>query len=206
MGELKGKQLEPRYIASLCFAQGWKDAEALVTAVAVCLAESQGFDRAFNDNTTGGAVTSRDVGIFQINIPVSQIGTSQEEALYEPVTNVARAWALYTKREFQPWYAYTKNVYLRDTYIKRAARGVGNFLAEKLLERTPTDLLGGEPYEHSITNPVLDYSYRLAGAKHGLDVCIAKARQLKPIGGPAVDAKADEIIKAAAAGLVEAKR
>ncbi len=212
MGELRGTQIQARDIASECYAAGWTDALNLVTMVAVILSESQGYDRAVNDNLDeAGNVKSRDCGIAQINIPASKVGTAEEERLYDWHYNIARARMLYETatnntggiRGFQPWAAFNAEVYLRDTYIKRAARGVGNFLGEELLARTPTDTLNdGQPYVHSLTSPILDYQYRLVGTLAALTTVIARARQLKPIGGPLVDAKADEIITAAVAGQV----
>jgi hypothetical protein len=259
MGELKGTQIQPREIVEACYALGWVDALDLVTMVATILSESQGYDRAYNDNVSrlGSAqinatvrnaetgepvvvvsksgewvlirhedgtqenypveaqvVTSRDIGLCQINTPAAKIGTDEEERLYDWHYNLVRARALYdTKtntagaiRGFTPWYGYTNEVYLRDSYIKRAARGVGNFVAEMLLERTPTDTLNdGQPYVHSLATPVLDYRYRVADLNHAMDVVVARARQLKPLGGAAVDAKADEIIHVALAAKAAAK-
>lgn len=74
-------------------------------------------------------VTSRDCGLYQINIPAAKVGTAAEWELrtesldpadYEPVmaNNLARARALYDSpwqrdgkmdiRRWQPWVAYTK--------------------------------------------------------------------------------------------------
>jgi hypothetical protein len=137
---LAGHQHQPRDIAALCWDHGWRDLE-LVHAVAVCLAESQGYDRAFHDNTgDGGQVTSRDVGMFQINIPAVLIGTAAEEALYDPQANVERARLLFDARGWQPWVAWNSGIAM-DTawyradgkptgrYPHRAVRGVANFYA-----------------------------------------------------------------------------
>lgn len=216
MGELRGHQHQPRDLAGYFYDAGWKDAVRLVEAVAVCLSESQGYDAAYNDNVvpdgetrrgldgityTGGQVWQRDCGAMQIAIAASLIGTQAETDLYEIEYNIARARVLFEARVWQPWAAHGKRVYLRDTYVKRASRGVGNFLAGVLLERETDDLDGdGVLYEHSLQQPVLDYTYRVIGMHNALGSTIAKARQLKPIGGPLVDAKADEIIKVAVAG------
>jgi hypothetical protein len=207
LGELKGKQLEPRYIAELCFNQGWKGAVELNEAVMVCLSESQGYTHAVNDNVKDDVVTSRDCGIFQINIPASQIGSSSEMKLYDPVENVRRAWLLYQDRKWQPWYGFTNEVYLRDTYLKRATRGVGNFMADMMLKRTPTDTLNeGQPYEHTLKTPILDYTYRVAALKYGLTISKIRAQQIKPMGGVAIDTICDQIIKAVNEALAIAKK
>jgi hypothetical protein len=206
VGELKGKQLEPRYIAELCWNEGWKGAVELNEAVMVCLSESQGYTHAVNDNMDGDEIKSRDCGIFQINIPASKIGTSAESQLYDPVYNVGVAYRMYQDRGWQPWYGHSNEVYLRDTYLKRGTRGVGNFMADMMLKRTPTDTLGGKPYEHTLKTPILDYTYRVAALKYGLGICKIRAQQIKPYGGPVVDGMADQIIKAVNDALDLAKK
>lgn len=159
-GSLIGPQWQPRDLASLCHNHGWAEAGSLFIAVAVCLAESQGYQRAYNLNKDSqGNVLSKDCGLFQINIPASAIGTEEESRLFDEADyNASRAYQLFTARGFQPWYAYTLNVFTRDTYIRRATRGVGNYFADQLLMHD-TDTLSGEPYQHTITTPVLHYQH-----------------------------------------------
>lgn len=107
-------------------------------------------------------VTSRDVGLMQINIRAEDAGTSVEESLYDIHVNIAAAYQLFARRGFQPWYGYTLGVYLRDTYQKIALRGLGNWLFKAALVK-PTDTLGGTPYQHKLAHPLLDYEYRLLG-------------------------------------------
>jgi hypothetical protein len=134
MGELLGVQMQARKIAKLAYDVGITDAHELVTAVAVCLAESQGFDRAYNDNVDDqGRVISRDVGLWEINIPASKIGSQDEEDLYDRENNAAAMYALYKNRKWQPWAAFNSDVYLHSTYIERAALAVQNYLAERLV-------------------------------------------------------------------------
>jgi hypothetical protein len=136
MGELLGKQIQPRAIAGLAYTAGIHDARRLVVAVALALAECQGYDRAFNDNLdAAGSVTSRDCGIWQINIPASEIGTAAEATLYDPAENASNMYRLFATRGWQPWVSYNTKVYLHDTYLRRAALGVMNFLAEALVEQ-----------------------------------------------------------------------
>lgn len=169
-GKLLGTQLQPRDIAESLYAVGFRDALVLSTAVKVCLAESQGYTRAYNDNfgPDGVTVTSRDVGLMQINIPASGIGTAQETDLYDTVTNLKAAFKLWSHRQFEPWVAFTSNVYLRDTYLKRANKGIANFLGSLDLAKTPTDTLAGSPYVHSLNTPIVDYQYRVTGANNVL--------------------------------------
>lgn len=208
MGELKGKQWQPRDIAALCYEYGWTDAKELVTAVAVCLSESQGYQKAYNENKDeNGVVKSKDIGLFQINIPGSKIGTDEETALFEDVGyNLERARILYEKRGFQPWYAYTLKVYLRDSYIKRATRGVGNFLADEMLKTIPTDTLKGEPYVHTLDTPVLNYQYRVELLNGACSRIVKMARAIKPSVNATIDAKLEEIAKVATTAINEAKK
>lgn len=135
---LPGKAMEPRDIAKLCHETGWRDLE-LVVAVAVCLSESNGYPLAYHDNQ--GKNPSRDVGLFQINIPHEQVGTGFEKNLYDIEVNAQRARNLYIRRQWEPWYGYTNGYALstkwyRDDgkpsgrYLQRAVRGVANFYAE----------------------------------------------------------------------------
>jgi hypothetical protein len=134
MGELRGTQIQPRAIAALAYTAGIHDAHRLAEAVAIAIAESQGYSRAFNDNLdAAGNVTSRDCGVWQINIPASQIGTAAEESLYDPARNAAAMYRLFAARGWQPWVSYNTKVYLHDTYLRRATLGVMNHLAEGLV-------------------------------------------------------------------------
>jgi hypothetical protein len=129
-----GEQIQPRDLAHLFYDHDWQDALALVSITSVCLAESQGYDKAYHDNVDDtGKVTSRDVGILQINIPASQIGTKVEQDLYDINNNADAGRGLYANRGFQPWSAYNSGVYLHDVYMNRALRGVANFLGEHFI-------------------------------------------------------------------------
>jgi hypothetical protein len=129
MGELLGKQIQPRAIAKLGYVAGWHDCHHLVTALAVCLAESQGYSEAVNKNPDG----STDRGIWQLNTIHSWIS---DEIAYDPAKATAAAFQLWQEvKGFTPWAAYDSRVYLHDTYLRRAALGVMNFLAEALVEQ-----------------------------------------------------------------------
>jgi hypothetical protein len=145
---LVGKPIQPREIAGYCHKQGWRDKD-LILAVATCLSESGGYPLAYHDNIDStGKTTSRDVGLFQINIPASEIGSLTEKALYDIANNVDRAWKLYTQRGFEPWYGYT-NGYATSTdwwrfsnsskqwvpagrYLQKAIRGVANYWGQEM--------------------------------------------------------------------------
>ena len=124
--------LQPRQVAELAYAHGIVDAADLATSVAVCFAESQAGIQAWHDNLgPDGVVLSRDVGLWQINIPAAKIGTDAELALYSPDANAAAMFALYRTRHFQPWAAYNSGVYLHDHYAGSAALALCNLAAER---------------------------------------------------------------------------
>jgi hypothetical protein len=208
MGFLLGKQWQPRDLAKLCYDNGWTEAVNLVTIIAVCLSESQGYQGAYNDNKDAdGNVLSRDCGLFQINIPALKIGSDEEKKLFaDPDYNVQRARTLFEARGFDPWYAYKLNVYLRDSYIKRAVRGVGNFIGDELLKRAPTDTLSGAPYTHTLETPLLDYEYRVELLDGACSRVVQMARDLKVHTDAANDARIDEIIRVASTARSDAKK
>ena len=134
-GYLGGRQLSPREVAALCHTAGFRG-ENLVKAVATCLSESQGYDRAYHDNVDErGRFLSRDCGMFQINIPDASVGSRYERDLYNPAYNARVAYAYFKERGFQPWHGYTRGYALdpnaKGEYIHRAIKGVANFWAEK---------------------------------------------------------------------------
>lgn len=75
-------------------------------------------------------ITSRDCGLWQINIAAGEINTAVEEVLYDPARNAAAAFKLWQRRGFEPWVAYTGRTYLNDTYTIWAAMGAANRWAE----------------------------------------------------------------------------
>lgn len=125
-GVLAGVRLGPRVIAKLAHDAGFRD-DSLFMAVAICAGESDFYTKARNDNLgPDGTVVSRDVGLWQINIPAAQIGTQAETSLYDPATNASAAFSLWQRRGWEPWVAFTSNAYLNDTYIGWAMLGVMN--------------------------------------------------------------------------------
>jgi hypothetical protein len=129
-GVLAGVHLGPRQVAVLAHTAGFRD-DDLFTAVAVCGSESWLYTEAHNDNLdASGTVTSRDVGLWEINIPASEIGTSVEASLYDPQTNADHAFQLWKSRGWQPWVGFTSGAYLHDTYRIWAYLGVANRWSE----------------------------------------------------------------------------
>jgi len=123
-----GKTILPREIAEEAYNY-WRNYE-LTKAVAVALGESGGSLGAWHDNYKADGVTlsSRDCGLYQINIPADDVGTQVEKDLrsesldpyeYIPVkqANAYRAWGMYNRawmrdgkqdiRRWQAWVAYT---------------------------------------------------------------------------------------------------
>ena len=123
-----GKTVLPREIAAVNYNY-WRNYE-LTKSIAVALGESGGSLGAWHDNYESDGVTlsSRDCGLFQINIPANKVGTSVEDTLrtdsldvdiYGPVweANTDRAHQMYNTpwtrngkqdiRRWQAWVAYT---------------------------------------------------------------------------------------------------
>lgn len=163
-GALLGHQWEPWQLAEWNFAAGFEDAEVLAVSVMVELAESQGYDHAIHVNEDG----SMDRGLWQLNTIHKWI---TDEIAYDPVKATAAAFKLYVaaNSSFRDWAAYTTDVYLHDTYLGKAARGVGNFLARDFLAQPVKDW-AGKPYEHRFKGSILNYEHRLAGCVHHVEV------------------------------------
>jgi hypothetical protein len=124
--------IQPMDIAAIAYAAGWHDPQDIVMAVSVALAESQGYAGSYNDNVgPDGIISSRDCGLWQINIPTSLIGTAEETRLRTDLGyNAARAFLLWQARGWQPWAAYNSGVAFDDSYQARALLGVVNWLGK----------------------------------------------------------------------------
>src|SRR5690348_16854579 len=128
---LAGQQLLARDVAALAYKHGWNNVDNLITTVAICFAESDAYDDAWHDNANdAGDVVSRDVGLMQVNIPASQIGTQVEHDLYDHDNNFAAARKLFEDRGLQPWVAYGNGSYKQ--FLPKATLGVANFMAIEL--------------------------------------------------------------------------
>jgi hypothetical protein len=133
-GVLAGVWYGPRPVAKVAHAAGFRD-DDLFMAVAICGSESWLYTKAYNDNFVDGVVISRDVGLWQINIPASQIGTSAETALYDPEHNASAAFWLWKNRGWEPWVGFTSNAYLHNTYHLWGVLGCGNRWSEIITNR-----------------------------------------------------------------------
>lgn len=74
-------------------------------------------------------VTSRDVGLWEINIPAEQIGTPHETHLYDPVENAKAAFGIQSKFGWGRWASVSSGIAFDDTYLVRGWLGAANFLA-----------------------------------------------------------------------------
>lgn len=155
-GELKGHQWQPRELAAANYAAGFEDAETLVVATAVELAESQGYSRAQNTNPDG----SVDRGPWQLNSIHKDIS---DACAYDLTCSTSKAFSLWAARRssFGDWAAYNSGVYLRDSYLGRAVVGVANMLADRLLQVPVPPHADGTPYVHAFTTPLASYQFRV---------------------------------------------
>jgi peptidoglycan hydrolase-like protein with peptidoglycan-binding domain len=113
--------LPPVSIAGYAQRAGFKGTD-LVTATAVSMAESGGWLEAVNPLVGtypkgSPAPGTRDFGLWQINAK----GENHPE-LFDPDTNARAAFALYSKRGFQPWVVYNNGAYIK--FVPAAAAGV----------------------------------------------------------------------------------
>lgn len=108
-------------------------------------------------------IVSRDVGMFEVNIPASEIGAQKETALYGPAANAVAAWHLWKSRGWQPWASYTSGVVFDDTYVARALLGVTNLYAGFM--ETNASRVTARKDHHTLRNPFIS---------------IAQLRQLYP--------------------------
>lgn len=127
MTEDKGEHLLPRELAKLCYNAGWIDADKLLIAVSVAIAEGNGYTRATHVNSDG----SVDRGIWQINSKAHP--TMSEADCFDPVKATAYARKLYEGRNntFTAWAAYTNGAYRGTRAMGYAFDGIANFLRIK---------------------------------------------------------------------------
>lgn len=101
-------------IADLGWRAGWRG-EALVTAVAVALAESKGDPDAVGDVTLEDATWGPSIGLWQIRSLKAQHGTGgqrDELANHDPAVNAAHAYAISSGgTTFRPWSTFTGGQY-----------------------------------------------------------------------------------------------
>lgn len=126
-----GRRFLPREIAKLCYEAGWTNAENLCIAVAVCLAESNGYEHRWHDNTVTDKdgkvkVVSRDRGLWMIN-DVSHADVSDDRA-YDAIEATHIARRLYNAHGFQPWSSFGNKQYRGAHALGYAFDGISNML------------------------------------------------------------------------------
>lgn len=119
-----GKHFLPRELAKLCYQAGWTDAKRLAVAVAVCIAESNGYEHRTNHNPDG----SIDRGLWQINDRAYPNVT--DEMAFDAVKATRFARQIYVGRnnQFTAWSAFNNGQYKGERALGYACTGVGNFL------------------------------------------------------------------------------
>jgi hypothetical protein len=123
----QGPHLLPRQIAKLCYAAGWIDADRLLIAISVCLAESNGYSAARHVNDDG----SIDRGLWQINDRAHP--TVSDAEADDPVKATLYAREVYESHSntFAAWSAFTNGAYKGPRAMGYAFDAVANFLRVK---------------------------------------------------------------------------
>lgn len=126
-----GKHFQPREIAKLCYDAGWTDAQRLLFAVSVCIAESNGYEQRKNYNyDSTGALLSTDRGIWMLNDKAHP--DVSDEVAYDAVKATAVARKIYTAHNgFTPWSSFGNLQFRGPRAMGYAFDGVANFLRVK---------------------------------------------------------------------------
>lgn len=126
MPNMPRNQLSDAQIAGAAKAAGFSGS-ALITAVAIALAESSG-----NANAHNTRPPDNSYGLWQINMYGNlgperrkQYGLSSNSELFNPATNAKAAYAISGGgKNFRPWSTYIFGNYL--SYMSRARKAAGN--------------------------------------------------------------------------------
>lgn len=124
-----GKRFLPREIAKLCYQANWTDAQRLLIAVSICIAESNGYEHRIHENRDAqGNLLSTDRGIWMIN-DVAYPNASDEIA-YDAVKATRFARQIYVGRDnkFTAWAAFNNGQYKGERAMGYAFDGIANFL------------------------------------------------------------------------------
>jgi Lysozyme like domain len=124
-----GTQVQGRKLTELAYSTGLFNAIDLVKAVAICLASTEGYDKAKRDNPDG----SRNCGLWFIKINKDQIGQPCEALLYDDENNAQTMYDMFTDHGWEYWEDFNSKKYLQDTYLQRACLGCQNFIAELMV-------------------------------------------------------------------------
>jgi hypothetical protein len=114
-------------LASVASTAGFSG-DALLTAVAVALAESGGKPTAYNPETAAGDAPGQgSYGLWQIHLKAHPEFASWN--LFDPVQNAAAAFRVYRAagNSFHPWSTYTSGAYAAKLDIAAARLGTTAF-------------------------------------------------------------------------------
>lgn len=122
-----GRHYAPRELALMFYNAGWTDAQKLLEAVSVCIAESNGYEHRTNVNPDG----SIDRGIWMINDLAHPDITDAMAFNAVRATVVARKLYVGKNYKFTSWAAYNNEQYKGPRAMGYAFDGVANFLRIK---------------------------------------------------------------------------
>ena len=134
-----GRHWKAREIAEECYLAGWTDVEKLWTAVAVCIAESNGYEKRRNHNPeirdpeTGELLrpASVDRGAWMINdLAFPNVSDAQADN-FRTATRIARSIYVGRGGRFSAWAAFTNGQYLGPRAGGYALDGVKFMLAAR---------------------------------------------------------------------------
>lgn len=128
-----GPHLLPRELAKLCYDAGWIDAQRLLEAVSVIIAESNGYVQrrgpVHADGTIGNADGSIDRGLWAINDKAHP--DVPDAACDSPVIATAFARKLYLANGWHSWASVANGQYKAAHAMGYSFDGVANFLRLK---------------------------------------------------------------------------
>jgi hypothetical protein len=137
MAEDLGRHFKAREIARICYLAGWKDADKLCIAVAVCIAEGNGYEKRRNYNpevlNPDGTVktpASVDRGAWMINdLAFPNVPDSVCDD-FTKATAVARSIYVGRGGRFTAWAAFNNGQWKGPRALGYAFDGVSNMLRE----------------------------------------------------------------------------
>lgn len=124
-----GRHLLPREVALLCYQAGWIDAQKLLEAVSVCIAESNAYEHRTNVNKDG----SIDRGIWALNDKAFPNISDDVAFNAAKATKMARQIYIGRNNTFSAWAAYNNGQYKDPTRnaMIYAFDGISNMLRLK---------------------------------------------------------------------------
>lgn len=128
-----GPHLQPRELAKLAYEAGWIDAQRLLEAVSVVIAESNGYAErrgpVHADGSVGNPDGSVDRGLWAIN-SLAHPGVS-DAVCDDPIKATKVARQIYAVSGWKPWASVANGQYKGPRAMGYAFDGVANFLRLK---------------------------------------------------------------------------